>query len=207
MDAPLNQHHLNHWRTVQLETSKLLELGCVLPATNLPHFQMYRWAFVGSQYDLMCYSGSATAAAAADGTTNGSGHLVDVLHSPSVFIPHVQRIARLMDLRFTTHSPVGLHAPNSARIRPNRISVPFTPQTARATKGTFLTLTCQTIADLQDLYAFYSTLGAFWPPANFDTAERDVAKCLAEIETVLAADFLERMPSAAGTTSGASSAR
>lgn len=46
MDAPwaingiVNQNHLNHWRTVQLETAKLLELGCVLPATNLPHFQM-----------------------------------------------------------------------------------------------------------------------------------------------------------------------
>lgn len=46
MDSPwasngtVNQNHLNHWRTVQLETAKLLELGCVLPATNLPHFQM-----------------------------------------------------------------------------------------------------------------------------------------------------------------------
>lgn len=29
-----------HWRMVQLETAKLLELGCVLPATILPHFQM-----------------------------------------------------------------------------------------------------------------------------------------------------------------------
>lgn len=34
------QNHLIHWRMVQLETAKLLELGCVLPATNLPHFQM-----------------------------------------------------------------------------------------------------------------------------------------------------------------------
>lgn len=101
MDAPLNQHHLNHWRTVQLETSKLLELGCVLPATNLPHFQMYRWAFVGSQYESVC----GTAAAATNGS--GSGHL-DVLQATTVFIPHVQRIARLMDLRFTTHSPVGV---------------------------------------------------------------------------------------------------
>ena len=46
MDAPwannglLHQNHLTHWRMVQLETAKLLELGCVLPATNLPHFQM-----------------------------------------------------------------------------------------------------------------------------------------------------------------------
>lgn len=35
-------HSTGHpqWRMVQLETAKLLELGCVLPATNLPHFQM-----------------------------------------------------------------------------------------------------------------------------------------------------------------------
>lgn len=94
MDAPLTQHHLNHWRTVQLETSKLLELGCVLPATNLPHFQMYRWAFVGSQYESQCGAADAT---------NGTA---DLATSSTVFIPHVQRIARLMDVRYTTHSPV-----------------------------------------------------------------------------------------------------
>lgn len=93
MDAPLTQHHLNHWRTVQLETSKLLELGCVLPATNLPHFQMYRWAFVGSQYDSAC-----------DAATMNGG--ADIPTSATLFIPHVQRIARLMDRRFSTHSPV-----------------------------------------------------------------------------------------------------
>lgn len=37
----LHSHGHPHWRMVQLETAKLLELGCVLPATNLPHFQMY----------------------------------------------------------------------------------------------------------------------------------------------------------------------
>lgn len=94
MDAPLNQHHLNHWRTVQLETSKLLELGCVLPATNLPHFQMYRWAFVGSQYEPELMAS----------TTNGRDY--EHNNGSPVFIPHVMRIARLMDMRFTTHSPV-----------------------------------------------------------------------------------------------------
>lgn len=166
MDAPwatnanngvINQNHLTHWRTVQLETAKLLELGCVLPATNLPHFQMYRWAFVGSQYNS---TGDAL-----------NGNIEDIQLSSSIFTPHVRRIARLMDLRFTCHSPTQF---------PN--------------KGTFLTLTCQSINNLQDLYGFFSTLGAIWPPHNFDTAERDVSKCLAEIETVLAADFLEKMP-------------
>lgn len=36
----LHSHGHPHWRMVQLETAKLLELGCVLPATILPHFQM-----------------------------------------------------------------------------------------------------------------------------------------------------------------------
>lgn len=73
-------------------------------------------------------------------------------------------------------------------------------QAPNSTKGVFLTLTCQSIANLQDLYGFFSTLGATWPPHNFDTAERDVSKCLAEIETVLSADFLEKMPASAPST-------
>lgn len=105
MDTPFNQHHLNHWRNVQLETSKLLELGCVLPATNLPHFQMYRWAFVGSrQYDAASRFGE-------NGDEGGDRrhHVANAADVTSpVFIPHVQRIARLMDLRFTTHSPVSV---------------------------------------------------------------------------------------------------
>lgn len=86
-------HAQNHptWRTVQLETAKLLELGCVLPATILPHFQMYRWAFVGSQNDYC----------SAD-IVNGNDQEIIPL---SKFIPHVTRIAQLMDLRYTNHSP------------------------------------------------------------------------------------------------------
>lgn len=137
------------WRMVQLETAKLLELGCVLPATNLPHFQMwvwdgmglecigwdrllgtrldvkgqtvpveilhlvlhwrnsycfdqhrYRWAFVGGVNDD--YLPEAASAAAAEMVNGCTGALA----THSVFVPHVTRIARLMDLRFTTHSPV-----------------------------------------------------------------------------------------------------
>lgn len=83
-------HSHPSWRNVQLETAKLLELGCILPATNLPHFQMYRWAFVGSQHDYF------------------SADIVDHGDAAPVckFIPHVTRIAQLMDLRYTNHSPV-----------------------------------------------------------------------------------------------------
>lgn len=88
----LHSHGHPNWRMVQLETAKLLELGCVLPATFLPHFQMYRWAFVGGQNDL----------SEAD-AVNGE---IDLENPISVFVPHVTRIARLMDFRYTTHSPV-----------------------------------------------------------------------------------------------------
>ncbi|XP_062534324.1 protein dopey-1 homolog isoform X2 [Armigeres subalbatus] len=76
-----------HWRMVQLETAKLLELGCVLPATILPHFQMYRWAFVSSQNEHLLRPGSYDEA------------------KSIAFIPHVTRISQLMDFRYTSHSP------------------------------------------------------------------------------------------------------
>lgn len=93
----LQSHGHPHWRMVQLETAKLLELGCVLPAVNLPHFQMYRWAFVRSQYDW-----------GNNGMTNGETNslLMSSNSTQQVFIPHVTRIAQLMDLRYVTHSPV-----------------------------------------------------------------------------------------------------
>uniref|UniRef100_A0A182LV20 Uncharacterized protein n=1 Tax=Anopheles culicifacies TaxID=139723 RepID=A0A182LV20_9DIPT len=75
-----------HWRMVQLETAKLLELGCVLPATILPHFQMYRWAFVSSQNENLHKTGGYD-------------------EKKMAFIPHVSRISQLMDLRYTSHSP------------------------------------------------------------------------------------------------------
>lgn len=61
----------------------------------------YRWAFVGGVTDdylpeSMMNGGGCS--------STGSSPSSSVLHS--VFVPHVTRIARLMDLRFTTHSPV-----------------------------------------------------------------------------------------------------
>jgi len=88
----LNAQNHPSWRMVQLETAKLLELGCVLPASSLPHFQMYRWAFVGSQQDQ--YS-------------------IDVVSEVEKevpqfckFIPHITRIAQLMDFRYNSQLTV-----------------------------------------------------------------------------------------------------
>lgn len=82
-----SQNHAS-WRMVQLETAKLLELGCVLPASSLPHFQMYRWAFVGSQHDQLSKDLS-------NKTEKDSPQFYK-------FVPHITRIAQLMDIRYAS---------------------------------------------------------------------------------------------------------
>ncbi|XP_063699183.1 protein dopey-1 homolog [Culicoides brevitarsis] len=158
----LQSHGHPHWRMVQLETAKLLELGCVLPAVNLPHFQMYRWAFVRSQYDW----GNG------NGMINGDSHHMQTNSTQQVFIPHVTRIAQLMDLRYVSHSPI---------------------QTQQ--KGHHLVLTCQSISNLQELYGFFSTLSVRWPTHNvLGDTEKEVKVILDEVEHILANDFLESLP-------------
>ncbi|EDW31651.1 GL10846 [Drosophila persimilis] len=157
------QTPMQHWRSVQLEACKLLELGCVLPATKLPHFQMYRWAFVGTEFDVHEEE---------VGLPNGS--LENLASLPTaLYVPHVRRVARLMDMKYTSQSPV-LQRPSNRH----------------------LMLNFQQLQSLQELYAFFSTLGISCPqPRNFADTERDVANCLEEIEDVLANDFLEKLPS------------
>ena len=54
----------------------------------------------------------------------------------------------------------------------------------------------QQLQSLQELYAFFTTLGIACPqPQNFADTELDVSNCLQEIEDVLAHDFLEKLPS------------
>lgn len=91
-----SQTPMQHWRSVQLEACKLLELGCVLPATKLPHFQMYRWAFVGTEFDVHEEEVRLP---------NGSTENLATLPS-ALYVPHVRRVARLMDMKYTSHSPV-----------------------------------------------------------------------------------------------------
>lgn len=176
----LHAHGHPSWRNVQLETAKLLELGCVLPATILPHFQMYRWAFVGSQHDY-CSSD----------IVNGNEHDTVPL---SKFIPHVTRIAQLMDFRYTSHSPVSFNS----NIATESILSKFlsTQNNNNMMKGSHLVLTCQSISNLQDLYSFFSTLCIRWPNSHHFNAnpEKDVKNIMAEVEQVLSLDFLEKLP-------------
>ncbi|KAL1122274.1 hypothetical protein AAG570_003679 [Ranatra chinensis] len=67
------------WLQLQLAAASFLFLAVQLPADNHPQFQMYRWAFVGG--DLS--------------SNRSQGNVPD-------FIPHVTRIARLMDAKFGT---------------------------------------------------------------------------------------------------------
>lgn len=94
------QTPVQQWRSVQLEACKLLELGCVLPATKLPHFQMYRWAFVGTEFDVHEEVVPLP-------LPNGSVENLAALPS-ALYVPHVRRVARLMDMKYTSHSPVRL---------------------------------------------------------------------------------------------------
>ncbi|XP_066256222.1 protein dopey-1 homolog isoform X2 [Euwallacea similis] len=66
-----------HWLRLQLAAAKLLDLALLLPATTLPQFQMYRWAFVGDDLNSKFPS------------TDHIG-----------FTPHVVRIASQMDEKF-----------------------------------------------------------------------------------------------------------
>ncbi|KAH8337030.1 hypothetical protein KR059_012144 [Drosophila kikkawai] len=158
-----SQTPMQHWRSVQLEACKLLELGCVLPATKLPHFQMYRWAFVGTEFDVH-----------EEEVRLPNGSLENLAMLPSaLYVPHVRRLVRLMDMKYTTQSPL-LQRPSNRH----------------------LMLHFQQLQSLQELYAFFSTLGFNCPqPRNFADTEQDVANCLQEIEEVLANDFLEKLPS------------
>ncbi|XP_046810571.1 protein dopey-1 homolog isoform X2 [Lucilia cuprina] len=155
------QSQIYYWRSVQLEASKLLEMGCVLPATLLPHFQMYRWAFVGTEFDV------SDKAPIPNGVVNEES-----IGMSALYVPHIRRIARLMDMKYAVHSP-----------------------TLNFKRGKHLMLTCQQINSLQDLYGFFSTLSVACPnPHNHADVDTEVNNCLQEIEDILSKDFLEKMP-------------
>ncbi|XP_072162239.1 protein DOP1 homolog isoform X2 [Bemisia tabaci] len=80
------------WLQLALAVAKLLDLALRLPADHLPQFQMYRWAFVGS-------SEPPSESSVSSNKKPSSNQL------NSDFIPHVNRIAALMDAKFDTSIP------------------------------------------------------------------------------------------------------
>ncbi|XP_012276640.1 protein dopey-1 homolog isoform X2 [Orussus abietinus] len=109
----LQAHGHPHWLQLQLAAAKLLDLALLLPADRLPQFQMYRWAFVGDK--------------AAESTGVESNNL------SSDFVPHITRIAKLMDFKYQEATPL---------TRP---------------PGELL-LTSAGISSLQDLHPFFTSL-------------------------------------------------
>ncbi|CAL7952170.1 unnamed protein product [Xylocopa violacea] len=108
----LQAHGHPHWLQLQLAAAKLLDLALLLPAHRLPQFQMYRWAFVGD-------------------SAAGS---VDNNNLSSDFVPHITRIAKLMDSKYKQEA-----------------------SSAKAKSGELL-LTSNNIRSLQDLHYFFTTL-------------------------------------------------
>ncbi|XP_076619120.1 protein DOP1 homolog isoform X1 [Colletes latitarsis] len=108
----LQAHGHPHWLQLQLAAAKLLDLALLLPAHRLPQFQMYRWAFVGDS------------AAGSSENNNLS----------SDFVPHITRIAKLMDSKYKQDQSFVKAAPGE------------------------LLLTSNNIRSLQDLHYFFTTL-------------------------------------------------
>ncbi|XP_024938328.1 protein dopey-1 homolog isoform X2 [Cephus cinctus] len=137
----LQAHGHPHWLQLQLAAAKLLDLALLLPAHRLPQFQMYRWAFVGD-------------AAASSAENNNLS---------SDFVPHITRIAKLMDTKYKEE---------------------VTPLSSPPGE---LLLTSNNIRCIQDLHPFFTALSR---ASSGTRATLNVA----QLETVLEQDFLEKMP-------------
>ncbi|XP_076237177.1 protein DOP1 homolog isoform X6 [Calliopsis andreniformis] len=108
----LQAHGHPHWLHLQLAAAKLLDLALLLPAHRLPQFQMYRWAFVG----------------------DSAAGCIDNNNLSSDFVPHITRIAKLMDTKYKQET-------SSIKVTPGE-----------------LLLTSNNIRSLQDLHYFFTAL-------------------------------------------------
>ncbi|XP_025266125.1 protein dopey-1 homolog isoform X1 [Camponotus floridanus] len=108
----LQAHGHPHWLQLQLAAAKLLDLALLLPAHRLPQFQMYKWAFVG----------------------DAAAGCMDNNNLSSDFVPHITRIAKLMDNKFKPEGPPPKRNPGE------------------------LLLTSNNVRSLQDLHHFFSSL-------------------------------------------------
>ncbi|XP_011859860.1 PREDICTED: protein dopey-1 homolog isoform X1 [Vollenhovia emeryi] len=108
----LQAHGHPHWLQLQLAAAKLLDLALLLPAHRLPQFQMYKWAFVG----------------------DAAASCMDNNNLSSDFVPHITRIAKLMDSKFKPEGPPPKRNPGE------------------------LLLTSNNVRSLQDLHHFFSSL-------------------------------------------------
>ncbi|XP_065218037.1 protein dopey-2 isoform X2 [Planococcus citri] len=142
-----------HWLQLQLAAAKLLKLAVQLPADRLPQFQMYRWAFVGS------------AAQQSDVSKNLS--FIPPSSCAADFVPHVVRIASLMNNKFGESPPPYTQLADSP------------PSTAK------LLPSAREIRALQDLQPFFTALSR---------GEVGHVSGVTELEEEIELDFLEQLP-------------
>ncbi|XP_046393858.1 protein dopey-1 homolog isoform X2 [Ischnura elegans] len=131
----LHAHGHPAWLQLQLAACKLLDLALLLPAHRLPQFQMYRWAFVGG----VGASDPGPRGDAEDESVVSEGE--EKVKSPE-FVPHVTRIARLMNKKLSKQTPEGLAG------------------------GGNLLLTMSSIRSIKELHPFFATLSE----SSFSTA-------------------------------------
>ncbi|KAK3801676.1 hypothetical protein RRG08_033863 [Elysia crispata] len=82
----LNAHNNPAWLQLYLAVCKLLDMCLVMPADQVPQFQLYRWAFVGTageeDYETFYEEDNHTS------------------HRPNpLFTPHIIRLSRLINLK------------------------------------------------------------------------------------------------------------
>lgn len=150
----LHAHGHPHWLQLQLAAAKLLDMAVLLPAHRLPQFQMYRWAFVG----------------AAEPPGLGNSHSEDETPHPPDFVPHVMRIAHLMDQKFQISVPALSRSPGK------------------------LLLDTPSIKTLQELHSFFTALTLYSPSVTLADCGQSKSVSLSELEAVIERDFLEKLP-------------
>ncbi|KAF4514203.1 UNVERIFIED_CONTAM: hypothetical protein B566_EDAN019404 [Ephemera danica] len=93
------------WLALQLAACKLLDLMLALPASRLPQFTMYRWAFVGD-FDNTAQNGDLVREEREEREVSNSMRCTD-------FIPHVKRLSKLLDAQVSAGAsfPVMLATP------------------------------------------------------------------------------------------------
>lgn len=83
------------WMHLYLATCKLLHLALALPATLLPQFQMYRWAFVGDDKTIAAACDDSDSDGVGEGDISTSNRSIHQQVTPN-FVPYLSRIYRLL---------------------------------------------------------------------------------------------------------------
>nr|CAD7412561.1 unnamed protein product [Timema cristinae] len=150
----LHAHGHPHWLQLMLAAAKLLDMAVLLPAHRLPQFQMYRWAFVGNAEPTHLDNNQ---------TQEGTPQTPD-------FVPHVVRIAKLMDNKFAGSVEAPVRVPGQ------------------------LLLVVSSVRSLQELHPFFTAMSTHSTASALSDSLQGRTGGLLDIEAIVERDFLERFP-------------